>query len=291
MADDADQSIRLPETLQVRLDAAGVTDQASLEAALNADPELKHDFVAFLAENQSAVAQVMMQQWLAQFAAAHDQSALAQFWQQVPLEMEDAFLATVEQAVIELQQSREEGAAQVVEGLRLRLNGLNQLRTQQSEITARVAQWAESLSTIPDEDVALVWDDIPFELEDEVVDLIEQQAAVMEQQGDTDAAARLYARVATIHQAQLTCYEPVNQPPLVRVLLEFLQAESATMARQVYIREQELLRSDQAQQMLDELAAQASPELQVSFQDRSDLLLILRGMTSSGDAPAQHTTP
>ncbi len=287
MADDADQSIRLPETLQVRLDAAGVTDQASLEAALNADPELKHDFVAFLAQNQSAVAQVMMQQWLAQFAAAPDQSALAQFWQQVPLDMEDAFLATVEQAIAELQQSGEEEAAQVVEGLRVRLDGLNQVRVQQSEIAARVTQWAENLATTSDADVALVWNDIPLDLEDDVVDLVEQQAAAMEQAGATDAAARLYARVASMRQAQLTRSEPVNQPPLVRALLAFLQAESADMAEQVYTREQELLRSDQAQHMLDELAAQATSDLQAAFRERGDLLRILRGPASPGDAPAQ----
>ncbi|MDW8214147.1 MAG: hypothetical protein RMJ55_11365, partial [Roseiflexaceae bacterium] len=45
-----------PASLKARLDAAGVTDAASLAAALAADPELQREFEAFLAENADAIA-------------------------------------------------------------------------------------------------------------------------------------------------------------------------------------------------------------------------------------------
>lgn len=287
MAGESDQSIHLPAALQVRLDAAGVTDQASLEAALHADPKLKQDFVAFLSQHQAAIAQVMMQQWLTQFAAVPDQAAMAQFWQQVPMDMEDSFLVAVEQAIIEVQQSNEAEAAQVAEGLRVRLDGLKQVRAQQAEIATHVEQWAEKLIITPDEDVFQLWNTIPLDLEDEVLAQIEQHAAGVEQDGDAAQAACLHVRIAALRQMQVSRLEPDHQPPVVRALLAFVQADTTAAARQVYTTQSDLLQPNEAQELLDEWADAAAEDLQEHILERSDLLRIWRGRTQAGDLLAE----
>jgi hypothetical protein len=274
---DADQPINLPDELQARLDAAGVTDQAGLEAALEADPDLKRDYLAFLEQHPELLHQAIMQHLLAAFLDVADANALAQFWQQVPLELEEPFLAAVAQAIAQAEQSPEEDAPQLAEGLRKRRDGLHQLRAQQAELVAQVTQWATALAAAPDAGIGPVWNDIPLELEDAVLALVEQQADTADQSGDSTQAHALRTRVAALRQVQTARRDLADQPPVVRALLAFLQAESDDDARRVYAAQRELLQPYEAQRMLDELVGAASAELQARFQSRSDLLRTLRG--------------
>ena len=56
MPTDAPSQHPLPDDLQARLDAAGVTDDASLAAALERDPALAADLQAFVEANAEALA-------------------------------------------------------------------------------------------------------------------------------------------------------------------------------------------------------------------------------------------
>jgi tetratricopeptide (TPR) repeat protein len=114
----------LPADLKARLEAVGVTDEASLWRALDADTALKADVEAFLRDQRAQ----FIEQLLAAFLAVSDSAALAEFWQQVPLELEDTFIATVEQAIAQAEQG---GESDVAAGLRQRLDGLRRLQAEQ----------------------------------------------------------------------------------------------------------------------------------------------------------------
>ena len=72
----------LPEDLQARLDAAGVTDQASLAAALDADPQLKADLDAFIAHQRWS----HLEAWYGAFTQTRSHEDMIALWQQVPTE-------------------------------------------------------------------------------------------------------------------------------------------------------------------------------------------------------------
>lgn len=59
---------QIPPELAKRLEAAGVTDDASLQAALERDPQLRADFEAFFAANKEAIAAATMRALITAFA-------------------------------------------------------------------------------------------------------------------------------------------------------------------------------------------------------------------------------
>lgn len=113
--------LELPADLQARLDAAGVTDQASLMAALQSDPILRADFQAFIAAHQEELFQLV---WQA-FVNVSSLEELRELASQSPFVLEDRFVATVEQ---EIERMRETGQTEAEKGLRQRLAGLQELR-------------------------------------------------------------------------------------------------------------------------------------------------------------------
>ncbi|QLQ07155.1 MAG: hypothetical protein HZY76_14630 [Anaerolineae bacterium] len=84
MPNDAPSTHRLPDDLQVRLAAAGVTDPASLEAAVQRDPALAADLQAFAAANAENLAGATMAARIQAFAAVEDSEQMMAFWQAVP---------------------------------------------------------------------------------------------------------------------------------------------------------------------------------------------------------------
>jgi hypothetical protein len=274
----------LPEDLQTRLAAAGVTDDASLRQALDADPELRRDFAAFVEANQEQLLRATLDGLLSALLEVPDSEALAAFWQQVPLDLEDALIAVGEQAADEADQA---GEADLAVGLRERLAALRQFQAGQREVAEQVRGWAAALvdATEPAQ-VGAVWNEIPTQLEDEVLALAEQHAATLEQAGDGQTATRTREWVAQLREVQQNRQELDRQPPHVRALLAFLGAESDDAARLVFAERRDLLQPYQAQQELDGLAAQAPDELRERFAARAALLRELRGAARTPSSPA-----
>ena len=114
----------MPDELKARLDAAGVSDNASLLAALKADPDLNADFQAFLESNADALATATMNQLLQVFAAVTDGEQMVEFYRSVPSELEQPLIEAVE-AIIE--QATAAGDDNTVQNLSERLAVFRQL--------------------------------------------------------------------------------------------------------------------------------------------------------------------
>ncbi len=90
----------LPAALRQRLDAAGVTDAASLERALEADESLRAEVEAFAA----AQAAQQIEQLLSEFLSVASSNELIEFWNRVPPALEQPFLAEAEAQLIQAEQ-------------------------------------------------------------------------------------------------------------------------------------------------------------------------------------------
>lgn len=121
---DDDASLQLPSDLKARLDAAGVTDAASLQAALERDPQLRAAFQLFLDANREHFAAAALSALLAAFAKTQNPQQLAELWQAVLTELEQPFLNKVEQRIAQAERA---GDADTVRQLRERLDQLRQL--------------------------------------------------------------------------------------------------------------------------------------------------------------------
>jgi hypothetical protein len=99
MSPDPSAPLAFPPALQARLNAAGVTDDASLQAALENDPSLRADFDAFFQQNPHLAAAMQMNALLQAFAAVRDSAQMMAFWRGVPTELEEPFMQAVEQVI------------------------------------------------------------------------------------------------------------------------------------------------------------------------------------------------
>lgn len=124
MSDNTPFPFSLPEHLQARLVAAGVTDAASLAAALQRDPALAADLQAFAEANAEALAGGAMAALIAAFAAVENSEQMAAFWQSVPAGLEEPLMEAVAEIIAEAEQA---GDAETVEHLRPRLEGFRQI--------------------------------------------------------------------------------------------------------------------------------------------------------------------
>lgn len=108
----------LPEDLKNRLLAAGVKDDASLYAALDADPQLRADYERWLYTDT-----------IQAFAHAADREALVDLSHRVPALTSDRFIASVENAIeVALKMNHYDDA----EALRQRLDALKEIRAHQA---------------------------------------------------------------------------------------------------------------------------------------------------------------
>ena len=122
--------IELPPDLKARLDAAGVKDDASLQRALEADPALKRDFEAFIQASSERLIGALVDG----LQTLPGDEALGEFWRQVPLALEEAFLATAEARAAQIEQ---EDNSALAAALRERLAILRQVRAEQQAIASR----------------------------------------------------------------------------------------------------------------------------------------------------------
>jgi len=123
----------LPESLRARLAEHGAVDEQGVRAALDADPLLKQEFEAFLAQNQGQIDTLVAEAFDA-FAATRDSDELRELAHDMPFLLDDAFAELVQDAIADAEQH---GDADSVEGLRARLAGLHQLRDQHDLETGR----------------------------------------------------------------------------------------------------------------------------------------------------------
>jgi tetratricopeptide (TPR) repeat protein len=116
----------IPPELQARLAAAGVTDDASLHAALEHDPDLRAAFEQWLSsQNPEAMMQATMAALLNAFVQVQNAEQMVAFWQAVPTEMEEPLMAAVEALIAQAEQA---GDADTVAHLRSRLQGFREIR-------------------------------------------------------------------------------------------------------------------------------------------------------------------
>lgn len=137
----------LPPELQARLDAAGVTDEASLMAALQADPQLRTDFQTFVAAHQEEIFQAVWHE----FVMVNNLEELQTLAQQSPFVLEAEFLTTIEQ---EIARAEESGQPVLADGLRQRLAALRELRGQVSTELPPLAQALMDFIQAPSEAAA-----------------------------------------------------------------------------------------------------------------------------------------
>ena len=124
MPNDVSSQPSLPDELQARLAAAGVSDDASLAAALQADPSLAADLQAFIEANAAAMAGIAMAALLAAFAAVEDSQQMMDFWRSVPAGLEEPLMEAVAALIADAEQA---GDADTVAHLRPRLDGFRQI--------------------------------------------------------------------------------------------------------------------------------------------------------------------
>lgn len=117
----------MPEDLQARLIAAGATDPGSLEAALQQDPQLATDVDAYIDANEEALEQASLSALVKLFAEVRNDQAMAEFLQQVPVEMEDKLIGMIEQVIAGAKAAGDESA---VRHYTVRLSSLQLLRQQ-----------------------------------------------------------------------------------------------------------------------------------------------------------------
>ncbi len=189
---DDRRSPALPADLKARLDTAGVTDEASLQQALDADPALKRDFEAFAAA-------AMLQRLLETFLAVPNFDGLVQFWQQVPLELEDPFIAAVEQ---QIGLAEQQGNTELARALQQRLEGVKQIQIMQRE---QAAEELDSLNQVffdflnarSLEDLRRLLDEHPLLLSDSVEPFF---ATLLERYADDQGSlAQIESRRALLH--------------------------------------------------------------------------------------------
>ena len=154
----------LPADLQARLDAAGVTDAATLAAALDADPELRRAYQAFLEANHDAIVAANRAILLDALPAIPDEEQLRALWQMIPFEDEDAFLAAAEARAAAAETSGDAGLAAA---LRERIDALRSFQqdiARDGEILRQALERLEAASS--SDDAWQVWLDLPGDLEE-----------------------------------------------------------------------------------------------------------------------------
>jgi hypothetical protein len=213
------------DDLEARLRAAGVTDEVSLRAALERDPQLAQDLFA-----------AQMAAMLQAFAAVQDPEQLRALWQQVPAELEGPFIETVEALIGQAQAS---GNTDAAEDLRAKLADFKRLR----EAAARERSLLRALQAFIGADTwgksQQVVEAHPELLGDEALATLNRLIAAARTQGD-EAGTRILlehrdllrrCREVGIPAAFAERRHPPEVPPHFRADLERAQAAAQRYPR------------------------------------------------------------
>lgn len=90
-------------------------------------------------------------------------------------------------------------------------------------------------------------------------------------------------------QEQVAAEAERNMPPVVRTVMEFIQAPDEAAATAVFERQRALLQPYEAQQVLDEQFRSDDPDTQQRLAERRDLLRRLRGAGPAANTPSPRT--
>ncbi|GAB4200742.1 MAG: hypothetical protein OHK0022_22130 [Roseiflexaceae bacterium] len=265
--------------------AGGVDVVAGLRERLEVAREL---------QAQQRQAEEFIQQAVGALGTISDEQ-IAELWQQVPLELEDAVLAVAEAQVGTLDQ-----AGQPVEAAHLyeRVVTLRQLQAEQhaafQQIQQQLQTQVDQLARIDDGLVPDLWQQIPAELEDVFLAAVEAQVGRLDQTGLPVEAAHLYERVAMLRQLQMRQREQ-EDAPTTRAIRSFLQASTNDEARTVFAQQRALLLPFEVQQAIDNLIGQVPDEQRFLLAERVALLRTLRGAApqpepASALAASEHDT-
>lgn len=266
----------LPDDLRVRLLAAGAGDDASLRALQEHDPQLWHELDTYVAANQHTINQHWLQHLLLAFASVPDSDALWELWQQVPSELEGQMVALVEDWVSQAEQAEDHATAA---GLRARLEGLRQLQEQQQALAHQLDAWIARLVVLEDvEQLALLWREVPAELEDALLEAGDARVDAAQAARDNRLANRLRGYLTRLRVMQAAERQLGERAPLEQALLAFLAAEDDTAARRLFDQQRALLGEELATTALERLATpDAPPELLTRIEARRALLRELQG--------------
>lgn len=183
----------LPDDLRARLQDGGVVDTASLERAMDADPALRQEVEALLEVHRPQLAQSMLQDLLERFAAASNSNELWSVWQQVPTDLERAFLTLIE---ARLQQAEQAGETETAAGLRERYQNLQELMENLISFGHQLQEWIDELAELPDDSrLPEFWQRIPNDYEQHFLRAVAGGVEALEQAGDTPNADLLRRRL------------------------------------------------------------------------------------------------
>lgn len=130
----------LPESLQARLLAAGVQDEASLRAALESDPDLRAAYEHWL-----------ISATLQKFAATADEDALRALVRQTPILLEAPLIDAIERAIVVAQ---ERGDTANANALAQRLVVLREIKAEQKTRSPEMIQAVLAFVQAPDDEAA-----------------------------------------------------------------------------------------------------------------------------------------
>ena len=167
----------LPEDLKNRLLAAGVKDDASLYAALDADPNLRAAYQDWLFDSV-----------IHAFAATKDREELLTLSEQIPLLTSDDFIKTTQKAI---DRALDMGDYETAEALRQRLEALKDIRAIKAyERQAPLARAVIAFVQAADEEAARQ----AFEAHRDILDTDEAEKMLAEDFEAEDDKARSHLR-------------------------------------------------------------------------------------------------
>jgi hypothetical protein len=207
---------------------------------------------------------------LALLAGVGSQQELLTLIGQMPIVLEDHFLALVEQAIAQADKAND---PMVAGRLRAQLEGLRMVKAQ-VEIT--LPQTLEAFASVRDagELLALV-QRAPFVLEERFVLAVERAIDELEGGGGMVEAAGLRVRLNALRQIR-NQQEQAEQSSLMQALLNFLNAPDDQGATAIYALQYQELDSDEAVHTLEHGFAGGDPESQQRIEERTALLRHLR---------------
>lgn len=142
--------LQLPPGLQAKLAARGVTDDAGLLAAMQADTALRAEIQTFLAQNQEQIVQILLEDVM----GVKSDEELVALAERAPFILESSFLETLARLMAAAQGRGDSAAAN---GLAQRLAALQRLAEMADPASAQPSAQAAQADTDTDPEIDLVY--------------------------------------------------------------------------------------------------------------------------------------
>ena len=260
--------LTLPDDLLAQLQQA-LADGSSLAQALEAHPDLLHDFEQFVVEHQDQVAYVILRPLVTDCINALDLAGIWNAWQRTPEELHDGFLALLNHWISTLEQN---GQTERRELFQNRLDRLNELRAAQQRLLEQIGQWLTQMTEPLSYQMLIdLRTAIPKELREIIPALAEAYAGEMEQAGNTTAALCLRGQSSMLRTMGAAVHF-ASQTALIQTLVSFLSAESDDEARAILATHGEVLLTAHTLESVRELIEESPSPHRERFQARAQIL-------------------